>query len=205
MALIRRLADGRPQSCYAVIALRNYGTRLESKQWKQKPNRKSRLGIILTEDVHNLGVKGQLVEVKHGYGRNHLIPQKKAVYATHYNIEELNAFKVEKGGTQMRETEFITRFLQDKELTVRVLPSTTVVTEREISRAFRQCLQLHIPLDCIELERPITGGGGSVMVRMSEDTLVNVPVSVDTSLTTKEQRKLDKRKTFLSKLNMESE
>ncbi len=38
--------------------------------------------IILLEDVNNLGYKDDVVTVKNGYGRNFLIPQKKAVLAT---------------------------------------------------------------------------------------------------------------------------
>jgi large subunit ribosomal protein L9 len=38
--------------------------------------------VILKEDVINLGYKGDVVKVKDGYGRNFLIPQKKAILAT---------------------------------------------------------------------------------------------------------------------------
>ncbi|HHT23098.1 MAG TPA: 50S ribosomal protein L9 [Bacteroidales bacterium] len=38
--------------------------------------------IILLEDVINLGYKGDIVNVKDGYGRNFLIPQKKAIIAS---------------------------------------------------------------------------------------------------------------------------
>jgi large subunit ribosomal protein L9 len=38
--------------------------------------------IILKEDVQNLGYKDDVLTVKDGYGRNFLIPQKKAVLAT---------------------------------------------------------------------------------------------------------------------------
>jgi len=38
--------------------------------------------IILKEDVINLGYKGDIVNVKAGYGRNFLIPTKKAIVAT---------------------------------------------------------------------------------------------------------------------------
>ena len=38
--------------------------------------------LILKEDIANLGYKDDVVEVKSGYGRNYLIPQKKAVIAT---------------------------------------------------------------------------------------------------------------------------
>jgi len=38
--------------------------------------------VILLEDVINLGYKDEVVNVKNGYGRNYLIPQKKAIIAS---------------------------------------------------------------------------------------------------------------------------
>ncbi|MDR3704772.1 MAG: 50S ribosomal protein L9 [Paludibacteraceae bacterium] len=38
--------------------------------------------LILKEDIQNLGYKDDIVAVKDGYGRNFLIPQKKAILAT---------------------------------------------------------------------------------------------------------------------------
>ncbi|MFJ1267452.1 50S ribosomal protein L9 [Legionella lytica] len=43
--------------------------------------------VILLEKVRNLGNLGDKVHVKSGYGRNYLIPQNKAVFATPTNIE----------------------------------------------------------------------------------------------------------------------
>lgn len=40
------------------------------------------MDLILKADVDNLGYKDDLVTVKNGYGRNFLIPQRKAVFAT---------------------------------------------------------------------------------------------------------------------------
>ncbi|MDR1562559.1 MAG: 50S ribosomal protein L9 [Dysgonamonadaceae bacterium] len=40
------------------------------------------MDVILKEDVLNLGYKDDIVTVKSGYGRNYLIPQKKAVIAS---------------------------------------------------------------------------------------------------------------------------
>lgn len=42
--------------------------------------------VILLEKVRNLGNLGDLVDVKPGYGRNFLIPQNKAVFATADNL-----------------------------------------------------------------------------------------------------------------------
>lgn len=47
--------------------------------------------VILLEKVRNLGSLGDKVNVKPGYGRNFLIPQNKAVFATNKNIEQFNS------------------------------------------------------------------------------------------------------------------
>ncbi|MBN1273701.1 MAG: 50S ribosomal protein L9 [Candidatus Aminicenantes bacterium] len=43
--------------------------------------------IILKEDIENLGRKGDIVNVASGYGRNYLIPQKKAIQVTRSNLK----------------------------------------------------------------------------------------------------------------------
>lgn len=50
--------------------------------------------IILKEDVKKLGSVGDLVTVKDGYGRNYLIPKKKAVLATKSALNELELMKL---------------------------------------------------------------------------------------------------------------
>lgn len=51
--------------------------------------------VILLEKVRNLGNLGDKVNVKSGYGRNFLIPQNKAVFATPKNIELFEQRRVE--------------------------------------------------------------------------------------------------------------
>jgi large subunit ribosomal protein L9 len=45
--------------------------------------------IVLLEDVPTLGKAGDTVKVSDGYGRNYLIPRKKAILATEKNIKNL--------------------------------------------------------------------------------------------------------------------
>jgi large subunit ribosomal protein L9 len=45
--------------------------------------------VILKEDVVNLGHSGDIVNVKTGFGRNYLVPQGLADYATPRNIKEM--------------------------------------------------------------------------------------------------------------------
>ena len=181
-----------------VSCARNYGQRQESKPWKQKPNRQPRLTVILTEDVRNLGLKGQPVKVKHGYGRNYLLPRKKAVYATPDNIklycseEGLTQFDHDKlivkpsdtnkkGRAGVSHVHFITSFLSDKVLTIRKDPeSRWAVFEQDVCAEFRKQLQLHVPLDCIELrDGPlVTFSEHSVNVNLDKSTVVTVPVHI---------------------------
>jgi large subunit ribosomal protein L9 len=45
--------------------------------------------VILREDIDKLGKIGDLVKVKDGYGRNFLIPKKKAIEATPNNVNAM--------------------------------------------------------------------------------------------------------------------
>ena len=46
--------------------------------------------VILLEDVSSLGKAGDLVKVSNGYGRNYLIPKKKAILATEKSVRVLD-------------------------------------------------------------------------------------------------------------------
>lgn len=49
--------------------------------------------LILKETISSLGLEGDVVTVKSGYGRNYLLPQGKAVLATKENLTSLEADK----------------------------------------------------------------------------------------------------------------
>ncbi len=49
--------------------------------------------VILTQTIESLGIIGSEVEVKPGYARNYLLPQKKAVAATAENRHRLKQEK----------------------------------------------------------------------------------------------------------------
>ena len=51
--------------------------------------------VILLEKIRNLGALGDTVKVKPGYGRNFLIPQKKAVFATAENVKTFESKRAE--------------------------------------------------------------------------------------------------------------
>ncbi len=49
--------------------------------------------VILREEIEKLGKIGDLVKVKDGFGRNYLIPMKKAIEATPKNLNAMNHAK----------------------------------------------------------------------------------------------------------------
>ena len=49
--------------------------------------------IVLLENLRKLGTIGQIINVKRGYARNFLIPQKKALFASEKNIKEVEKIK----------------------------------------------------------------------------------------------------------------
>jgi len=84
--------------------------------------------IILKEDVLNLGYKDDVVTVKDGYGRNFLIPQKKAVLATpsakKVLAEDLKQ-KTHKLEKVRKEAEKLAEKLQNVSLTIGAKTSST--------------------------------------------------------------------------------
>jgi large subunit ribosomal protein L9 len=51
--------------------------------------------VILLEDIPSLGKVGDLVKVSDGYGRNYLIPRKKAAFASEKNLKALQHEKAQ--------------------------------------------------------------------------------------------------------------
>lgn len=49
--------------------------------------------LVLVEDVPHLGKQGDVVEVKHGYGRNYLLPNGLATVPSEHNLRVLDRYK----------------------------------------------------------------------------------------------------------------
>ena len=53
--------------------------------------------VILLENIRRIGSIGEIIDVKRGFGRNYLIANKKALYASKENIAEVEKIKSELG------------------------------------------------------------------------------------------------------------
>lgn len=81
--------------------------------------------VILKEDHDTLGMKGDVVEVKNGYGQNYLIPRQLAVVATKSGLkqaEEERRQASHKIAAQRDQMEALAKRLEGVELTI---PSRT--------------------------------------------------------------------------------
>jgi large subunit ribosomal protein L9 len=64
--------------------------------------------VILKEDIPNLGLRGEVVKVADGYGRNYLLPRKMAMQATEANkavIEQMKAAAERRSASEKAQAE----------------------------------------------------------------------------------------------------
>lgn len=76
--------------------------------------------VILLHDMDKLGVRGQIVTVADGYGRNYLLPKKLAVAATPQNrkwVEQQRVRFLKQTAKEKAEAEDLAKLLADVSLT----------------------------------------------------------------------------------------
>ena len=79
--------------------------------------------VILKEDVHNLGQQGDVVEVKPGYARNYLMPQKLATLFTKQqkkSIEEAQIVEKRKLEREKDQLESVLKQVEDLNLSLKM-------------------------------------------------------------------------------------
>lgn len=102
--------------------------------------------VILIKDVDNLGSAHELVEVKPGYARNYLIPQKFAIEASQSNLKVLEERRKQfrkREEALMAEIAKVTEVLKESPVKVGAKTGTSgkifgSVTSIQIARAIRE-------------------------------------------------------------------
>jgi large subunit ribosomal protein L9 len=61
--------------------------------------------VILLQDVEQLGLRGEVVDVKRGYARNYLLPRRLAEVATRGRVAELRRIEAERARHEARSAE----------------------------------------------------------------------------------------------------
>ena len=142
--------------------------------------------VILRETIDNLGRRGEVVDVKNGYARNYLLPQKLALLVTDTNRRQVER---EREAAEAREAEErqvaagLAERLQSVEcvITRRVGETSTLygsVTSADIAE-FYESRQLCVDKRKIQLKEPIKERGDfSIAIRLHPDVVAEVTVKV---------------------------
>jgi large subunit ribosomal protein L9 len=144
--------------------------------------------VILLERIRNLGALGDKVNVKSGYGRNYLIPEGKAVYATPASVAKFEARRSE---LEKVAAEHL-KAAEDKKASLEALETIVITSKagdegklfgsvgtRDIADAITAA---GIAVDKSEVDLP-TGllrqvGDYSIVVELHSDVKANVKVSI---------------------------
>lgn len=142
--------------------------------------------LILREEVPHLGRRGDVVQVKSGYGRNYLLPRKLAVPVTEGNrkaVEQQKAAALKREAKEQADAAQLGTMLAKTTLSfARKAGETGVLFGSVTSLDVAEALQKHgfqIDHRKVLLESPLKQlGEFEVPVRLHKDVTVSVPVQV---------------------------
>jgi large subunit ribosomal protein L9 len=152
--------------------------------------------VILKEDVHKLGSRGDVVKVADGYGRNYLLPRKLAIEATKTNravIEQMKAAAVRRSAREKADAEALSTQFNNLTLSFQrrsgehdqlfgSVTSSDLAAEME-KKGFnvdRRKIQLHEPLKSL--------GEFTVPVRLHKDVTAHIRVLIEKEATAEEEQ-----------------
>ncbi len=143
--------------------------------------------VILTEDVKNLGKKGEIVEVSDSYARNVLIRGKKGLEATGKNLNDLKLRKANDdkvAAENLENAKALARQLEKASVTVSVKVGEGgrlfgSISSKEIADAAKDQLGLELDRKKIVLPSPIKAlGDTSVTVKLHPQVQAKLGVKV---------------------------
>jgi large subunit ribosomal protein L9 len=142
--------------------------------------------LILRQDVEHLGRRGDVVQVKGGYGRNFLLPRKLAMAVTAGNrkvVEQERASALKRDAREQSDAQQLATMLAQTTITIaRKSGENGVlfgsVTSLDLAEALHK-KGFEIDRKKIHLEDPIKQlGEFQVPVRLHKDVTVSLPVQV---------------------------
>ena len=143
--------------------------------------------VILIERVEKLGVPGEIVEVKRGYARNWLLPQRKALIATDENkiiAEKEKKLLVARDNAKKAEAETVKRVLNDKRVfLIRAAGESGQlygsVRDLDIAQEIEKQLKILVSKKFIVLQQPIrTLGITEVKIALHPQVDIRIEVNV---------------------------
>ena len=148
--------------------------------------------VILLENVKRIGSIGDVIDVKRGYARNFLISNKKALYASKDNIQEVEKIKAElskKDNEKKKEASLISEQINGKEYSVKKLSTENnelygSVKPTEISKLIQDENKLDIKPSMIQpVEEIKTLGKFKVKISLHSEVDAEIIISVTSAET----------------------
>jgi large subunit ribosomal protein L9 len=143
--------------------------------------------LILTAAVDNLGVAGDVVEVKDGYGRNYLIPRGFGIRWTRGGEKQIEGIKRSRDAREIRgldHAQEVRGRLEGLSVELPVRAGETgklfgAVTAADVATAIRKAGNVAVDKRSIEIGKPIkTLGNHTVGVKLHDAVTAHLQVSV---------------------------
>ena len=143
--------------------------------------------VILQEDVKKIGVKGDIVEVADGYGRNYLLPRKLAIVANEANLHvaKTNAEnKARRAQQEADEAKLLGAQLEKVSVKIPIKIGKDgklfgSVTGSDVAKALKQERNVNIDKRKITIQSEITGiGTYDAIIKLHPETSTKIKVIV---------------------------
>jgi large subunit ribosomal protein L9 len=143
--------------------------------------------LILTAAVDNLGVAGDVVEVKDGYGRNYLVPRGYAIRWTRGGEKQIDGIKRSRDAREIRgidHAQEVRSKLEDLNVALDVRAGETgklfgAVTAADIAGAIKKAGNVSVDKRSVEINKPIkTVGTHTVGVKLHDAVTAHIQVAV---------------------------
>ncbi|MGA4670576.1 50S ribosomal protein L9 [Propionibacteriaceae bacterium Y1923] len=144
--------------------------------------------LILTSPVEKLGVPGDVVEVKDGYGRNYLLPQGHAIAWTRGAEKQIDGIKRARDAREIRGLEHAQEVrAQIEALTVSLQVNAGetgklfgAVTPADIATAIKQAGGPSVDKRAVQIAKPIkVVGTHTIGVKLHEGVTAHVALQVE--------------------------
>ena len=146
--------------------------------------------VILLENLKRIGSIGEIIDVKRGFARNFLIANKKALYASKENINEVEKIKTElskKDNEKKQDAKKIAEKINKKEYTVKKLSTENnelygSVKPTEISKLIFDTNNLDIKPSMIQPLKEIKSlGKFKVKVSLHSEVDAEINITVESA------------------------
>ncbi|MDR3070504.1 MAG: 50S ribosomal protein L9 [Propionibacteriaceae bacterium] len=144
--------------------------------------------LILTQDVEHVGIPGDVVEVKDGYGRNYLLPQGFAIKWTKGAEKQIEGIKRAKDARVIRSETHAQEIREQLEALKVSVPARTsgdsgrlfgAVTASEIALAVKKAGGPAVDKRAVEIAKPIkTVGSHTVGIKLTLGITAHITVAV---------------------------